>query len=107
MTIVCHTLRHYSQEGGGKIGLNIEKPSAELYDILRDVTQSYGDELQTLVPLNVAAMVAGKQAVNFFFVRGLIESTDMCYGYVTEGTWTVPPGAPIQEQKTEGWRKLP
>lgn len=43
-------------------------------------------------------------------VRGLIESTDASYGFVTQGRLTVqgsPAGNIADNKSFEGWRKLP
>lgn len=92
-----------------KIGLNIEKPSSELYEILARVGMSYSAELQTLVPFSAPALLAGQASARYSLIRGLIESSETCYGFMTEGFLTAPKGGQMmQEQKTfEGWRELP
>jgi hypothetical protein len=92
-----------------EMGLNIEKPSADLYKLLSDLTNSYGQELKNLEPLSPQAMLAGKQEVAYKFVRGIIESSDSSYGFVSEGKFVVNPNPPhdVLDQRTvEGWRKL-
>lgn len=92
------------------MGLKIEKPSADLYGTLTTISKSYGDELQILVPYSPLATLAGQPQVGYRFVRGLIESTDESYGFVSEGTFSATPASPgnFTDQRTiEGWRKLP
>jgi hypothetical protein len=98
-----------------EIGLNVEKPTADLYKILTEIVKSYHSELQTLVPFSAQALLAGQAQARYQLVRGLIEATDSgCFGYVTEGEVALgaAPAAgaaqPITLTKTfEGWRKLP
>lgn len=92
-----------------EIGLNVEKPSAALYGLLSAITKSYTGELKTLEPYSPQAMLAANQTVNYKLIRGLIESVDELYGFVSEGTFSVNPqgGSPLDQRTFEGWRKLP
>jgi len=99
-----------NRRAAGDMGVKIEKPSADLYGLLTMISQSYGDELETLAPYSPLAMLAGHAQVEYRFVRGLIESTVESYGFVSEGRFSATPAAPgnFTDQKTiEGWRKLP
>lgn len=104
-----------------ELGLSIEKPSSDLYDKLTVVTQSYHDELKTLEPYSLAGLLpAGSMASKYTLIRGLIESTDASYGFVSEGevSMVMPPPAPpgmvapamagnlVDKRTFEGWRKL-
>jgi len=97
-----------------EIGLDIEKPTPDLYEILSKITKSYHTELRTFEPFAPQAMLAGQPHVNYTLVRGLIEATDAgCFGYVTEGEFSMtlanPAAGPTiaNNRKFEGWRKLP
>jgi hypothetical protein len=94
-----------------EMGLNVEKPSAELYGRLSEITKSYGAELKTLEPFSPMALLGGQAAADYKLVRGLIESSGESYGYMSEGrlTLTNQPGGPaVSDQKSfEGWRRLP
>lgn len=100
-----------------EIGLNIEKPSAALYDLLSEITKSFSGELKTLEPYAPASILNGQPHANYTLVRGLIEGTDAgCYGFVSEGEFTAvlpnaanpAAGAGISDKRVfEGWRKLP
>lgn len=96
-----------------ELGLNVEKASSDLYSILTDISTSYHAELKTFEPFNPADLIpAGATAANYTLIRGLIESTDASYGFVTEGEMslvTAAPGAPgtLNDRATfMGWRKL-
>lgn len=92
------------------IGLTVEKPSADLYKLLSAVTKSYNLELKTLEPYSPFVLLGGQPHAQYVLVRGLIESTDASYGFVTEGQLTAAPAPAgnITDQKSfEGWRKLP
>lgn len=91
-----------------EIGLNVEKPSSQLYSILNDISKSYTAELKTLEPHAPAALLAGQAAVRYTLVRGLIESVDSSFGYVNDGIYAVDQQGNIADQPAfEGWRKLP
>jgi len=90
------------------IGLSIEKPSAELYRVLSEVTKSYNEELRTLEPFSPQSLLGGQQRNRYTLVRGLIESTDASYGFVSEGEAAIDPAGNVSDSKSfEGWRKLP
>lgn len=92
------------------IGLNVEKPSAALYQILTQISQSYTAELKTHEPYSPAALLGGHGLADYTLIRGLVESSDESYGFVSEGQISVgTPGAPsvIDQRTFEGWRKLP
>lgn len=93
-----------------RIGLNVEKPSSELYNVLILLTKSYNSEFKTLEPFTPQSLLAGGTAADYTLVRGLIESTDASYGFVSEGKvtldLTVPPGTMNDQKSFEGWRKL-
>ena len=100
------------------LGLNIEKPSDELYKLLRKIHLSYADELKLLEPYTPQAYLAGtgvNTPVPFTITRALVEGTiGGCYGFVSDGTLMrvqVPTNNGTQEgvkdERTfEGWRKL-
>jgi hypothetical protein len=98
-----------------KLGLNIETPSQEFYELLRKVHLDYGKQLKLLERYSPQVMLGGNQTVPLNEVRGLVETTEGgCYGFVSEGTLTkamvqgpMGPQEAITDQRTfEGWRKL-
>lgn len=95
-----------------ELGLNIEKPSAKLYEILSSVSKSFHAELQTFVPYAPAQVLNGNQSANYTLIRGIIESTGGGqFGFVSQGTLTLqgqPPQSGAADHRTfEGWKKLP
>ena len=96
------------------MGLNVEKPSADLYGMLRDVINSTASELKTFEPYSPSVLLGANQQVNFTLVRGLIESADESFGFVTDGVVSAPmvippalPAGPLVQVDFEGWRRLP
>ena len=101
-----------------ELGLNIEKPSEYLYNLLRKVHVSYIEELEMRRPYTAQPLLAGVGAntpVPFTITRALVEGTvGGCYGFVSEGTLTRvqlqvgnTPQEGVKDDRTfEGWRKL-
>lgn len=94
------------------MGLAVEKPSSDMYDVLREITKSYHSELQTFEPHSPTNILGADAHANYTLVRGLIESTNASYGFVSEGVISAAAVAPgglgnISDQRTfEGWRLL-
>lgn len=88
------------------MGLNIEKPSAELYGRLTAVRRSFTAELKTLEPYSPHTILGGAAAADYTLIRGLVESADADYGFVSEGRLTVDNGNIADNRVFEGWRKL-
>ena len=101
-----------------ELGLKVEKPTDELYRLMRDVHLSYLDELQLLEPYTPEIHLAGVgpgEPIEYQVPRAFIEGTvGGCYSFVSNGTCTrfqvqTPEGVqePILDQrKFDGWRKL-
>lgn len=100
------------------LGLKVEKPSAELYRLLKQVHASYTEELQLLNPFRPMEFFAdGKIGSHSYRIpRGLIEGTEGgCYSFLSEGIMTLvqvrEDGNPVPQQLLndnrtfEGWRK--
>lgn len=92
-----------------EIGLDVEKPSAALYGLLSQIIKSYEGELATFQPFSFVGLLGAQAQANFKLVRGLVESTQDCYGFVTEGTVALNPNNQqiVHQTDFEGWRKLP
>lgn len=96
------------------LGLNIEKPSPEFYKLLREIHLSYGAQLKLLEPYSPQVLLGVNTSVGYKHVRGLVESTEGCYGFISEGTLTKSmvqnqfgPQEAITDQRTfEGWKPL-
>lgn len=101
-----------------ELGLNVEKPSQKLYEILRKIHLSYSEELRLLEPFSPSTLLQGAQPnapVNYTEHRALVESTDGgCYVFCSEGRLTSiqihTPAGPQDgikdDRQFEGWRKL-
>ncbi len=98
-----------------ELGLNVEKPSADLYKVLRAIHVSYAEELKLLQPYSQQVALGTAAATPYLENRGLIESTaGGCYSFVSEGNLSgknvqtpLGPQRAIEDQRTfEGWRKL-
>jgi hypothetical protein len=98
-----------------EFGLKIEKPTQELYDLLRRIHQSTALELKLLLPYAQLTVLGPANQVNYSEVRGVVESADGgCYQFVSEGTLervNVPtqfgPQQGVSDNRLfEAWRKL-
>jgi hypothetical protein len=93
-----------------EIGLNVEKPSGALYQLLNQINNSYETELETFKPFsNQGLLGTGQQQGAYTLVRGLVESADQCFGYVTEGNAVMNAATSSVDRDVmfEGWRKIP
>lgn len=88
------------------LGLNIIKPDAELYDLLKALHKEFVTELEVHVPFNPLSIVAANGSHDYLFTRGLIESTlDDNYAFVSEGRLSRDNMNNISDQRDfEGWR---
>lgn len=97
-----------------ELGLNIENPSDDFYKLLRKIHLSYGEQLKLLEPYSPHILLASSQNISYTHVRGLVESTEGCYGFISDGslsksivTGAMGPQEAITDQRTfEGWKKL-
>lgn len=98
------------------LGLPVEKPSAELYRLLKDIHKDYSSQMKLAEPFNPMMMTMPNSQTKYQMVRSLIESVSGgSFGFVSEGSLTrsavqVPGQADqeqIQDHRTyEGWRTL-
>ena len=103
------------KEAKENLGLNIEKPSMELYLIIKQIYDSISKELELEIPYNPAILLNTSSSYKYAFRRGLIESigngSDV---YLSEGELTrqsyvpVPtmdPQITLADNRTfEGWK---
>jgi len=89
------------------MGLNVEKASQELYELMQAVHRSYSAELQLREPFRPDLMLAGQQSVNYSAPRLLLESLDRGSSrFVSEGFLQVDGNGQIVDLRTfEGWRE--
>ncbi|CAN5348813.1 hypothetical protein BH10PSE12_BH10PSE12_18790 [soil metagenome] len=98
-----------------ELGLNVENPSPDFYQLLRQTQASYTDDLKLREPWNPDTQLAGAPMVDYRVPRALIESVEFgSHQFVSEGTLTAvaihnPNGIPqvgIQDKRNfEAWRK--
>ena len=101
-----------------ELGLKVEKPSDELYKLLRRLHQSYVTELKLLEPYDPYNLLGQNQTVDYVVPRAAIESVKTgSHQFLTEGTLTkttvqqVGPMGPVAQdsindnRRFEGWRK--
>ncbi len=102
------------REATNELGLNIEKPSAALYDLIKRIYYDIKSELELSKPFNVNTTLGASQQVQYSVTRGLVEATDTCsYQMKTQGLLQkiVIPGAPLQQFMInntisyEGWKR--
>lgn len=100
------------------LGLKVEKPSSDLYVLLKKIQLSFTEELEILKPFRPAEFFAdvGSDKRAYSIPRGLIEGTiGGSYAYISEGILSVTPvnadSSPVPQQfindtrTFEGWRK--
>jgi hypothetical protein len=103
-----------------EMGLPIEKPSGDLYGLLKQLHANYRDQMELLLPFDIATIVAPGQTTNYSYSRALIESVAHgAHHFVSQGTLSsvqiqaAQPGAPGMPQlavkdhrQFEGWREV-
>ncbi|WP_223431562.1 SDH family Clp fold serine proteinase [Pseudomonas sp. GL-B-26] len=101
------------REAKNELGLNIEKPSADLYTLINAIYTDIHNELQISQPMDLNAVLGGNQVAPYSYRRGLVESlAGGSHYFSSEGVLFridqpgVPPQIiPIQDQRNfEGWR---
>lgn len=102
------------REANESLGLNIEKPSQELYNIIKNIYDDISTELELENPYDPAIILNGTATYSYSFRRGLIESihnnTDV---FLSEGELVkqpvalpgMPPQLNLSDNRTfEGWK---
>lgn len=108
-----------------ELGLQVEKPSDELYGVLKQIHESYVEEMKLLEPYDPFSMLAQQPMVEYRLPRVMIESAPFgSHRFVSEGVISrvaqvpqMPPGmqvpaVPFQQdpindnRRFEGWRKI-
>ncbi len=105
-----HDYTIYRKEAKEELGLNVEKPTQELYQVIKSIYQDIETELDLRNPFNHNVLLATKNPFQYTLRRALIESveggTDV---FISEGTLAkhnLPNGQiATQDSRTfEGWR---
>ena len=97
------------REAKNELGLNVEKPSDSVYDLINRTYMSIREELQLRTALNPESYLGADSSKEYTIKRTLIESlaggTDC---FVSEGRFAkieLPPQMGIQDQRIfEGWK---
>ena len=109
-----HDYTIYRQEARDELGLNVERPSNELYKIIKNIYGDIANELQLNTPYNPNILLSGQKQVDYNFVRALVESTKGgSHRFTSEGQLIkqsiASPNGITQEviqdlRKYEGWK---
>ena len=102
-----------------ELGLKIENPTDELYKLLRQVHQSYVDELKLLESYDPYNLLGTAQSMSYSLPRAVIESSMTgCHEFISEGILSktmmqaMGPNGPVPQEaindnrQFEGWRKI-
>ena len=104
------------KEASENLGLPIEKPTPEMYKLIKGVYDEAASEMELFTPFNPLTLISRNTPSQYSCVRGIIESTG--YGsdkYLTEGLLdiqqiTLPDGTihpNLSDVKTfEGWKHV-
>lgn len=104
-----------SRREAASLGLCIEKPSMELYQLVKQIYDDMSVELALTVPFDPAALFIGTNAGQYKFTRCMLESaTGGCHAFQSEGAFSrqqIPTAmglqTGLQDNRTfEGWRKI-
>jgi len=105
-----HDYTIFRQEARDDLGLKVEHPSEELYDIIKKIQDNISKELELEQAYNPGIMMAGQKAIDYKFRRALIESVKGgSHRFISSGKLTKfqHPGAvaeEIRDDRTfEGW----
>jgi len=103
------------REARNSLGLEIEKPDQDLYEIIKSIYDDIKRELELNIPYNPTAVLGNNPQVSYCFRRCLIDSISggshvlVSEGMLRNTSSQLPPGVPPQmaiEDKRffEGWR---
>lgn len=111
-----HDYTIHRKEAAESLGLQIEKPSMELYKVIKAIYDDIQNEMELLSPYDPKILVANKQSHDYSFRRALVESINYgCNVFISEGKLVkqsiqtpqlIPPTQTIiQDNRTfEGWK---
>jgi hypothetical protein len=115
-----HDYTIYRKEARDDLGLNIEKPDDELYDIIKAIYNDIKQEMELDIPFVPALLLAKSNPCQYSFHRVIIESFDVGSDvFISEGQMSkqLLPPQPVQgllqpqflihDNRTfDGWRHL-
>ncbi|MFN8178052.1 MAG: serine protease [bacterium] len=110
-----HDYTIYRKEARDELGLKIEKPDDDQYELIKGLYDDFAAELSLSTPFDPAAFLGQNAVAGYELVRGLIESREGgSHGFVSRGELSrhqipVAPGVTqtgIQDNRTfEGWER--
>ncbi|QLH52789.1 MAG: hypothetical protein CH6_0115 [Candidatus Kapaibacterium sp.] len=95
------------KEAKNELGLNIEKPDDNFYQLIKKVYDNICQELELLSPWNINLFLGNENEKEFCFRRALIESIE--YGsnvFVSEGKYIRENGQITTKLDYDGWKYL-
>jgi hypothetical protein len=102
------------REARGELGLPVETPSQELYELIKKTYDDVASELELAIPYDHNLLLAGGNSVNYSLPRALVESASAgSHVFLSEGRLTrqqiqLQPGimgdAINDQRQFEGWR---
>lgn len=101
-------------EARDSLGLNIDKPDMDMYNIIKDIYQDIENELELKKKFDPALLISDKERIDYVCSRAIIESVNFgsnifqTKGYVTKTQIPTPNGMALQIQDyriDEGWIK--
>lgn len=106
-----HDYTIYRQEARDVLGLEIERPDQELYDLMKKIYDSVSSELRLTQPYNPIITLGNQKTTSYNFTRVLIESTNGgSHKFISKGQLTKTPSKTqkgmeeISDSRTfEGW----
>lgn len=108
-----HDYTIHRKEAKEELGLNIEKPTPELYQIIKEIYIDIENELELRIPYEPKILLANSATLNYNFRRALLESIDGgCDVFLSSGTLSkhavaqgVIQQTAYQDSRTfEGWK---
>lgn len=102
------------REAAAELGLPIETPSQQLYELIKGIYDDIADELSLRTPYDPNLLLAGNQNARYSLPRGLIESVEggsdvfISEGHLTlqqiQGPKGILQNAIHDQRQFEGWR---
>lgn len=98
-----------------ELGLNIEKPSDDFYELLRNLHKLYIEELGLLEPYDPSAILGAETERFYLIPRAIIESNKFgCHAFVSQGKLrkeamqqgNIVVDSVRDDRTFEGWRKI-
>ncbi len=105
-----HDYTIFRQEARDDLGLKVEHPSVELYDVIKKIQDDITNELDLTQIYNPLITMAGQRTIDYEFSRALIESTNggshrfISKGKLTKFQQSDAIAEEIRDDRTfEGW----